>query len=857
MPTPFNVATSTPPVAGRETGSAQQAPGPQGMARRLHVYLLLAAVLVAGWVALALSAHGSYPTTGPGDLRHAVDRVPAKVLTEAKAINSYFSGGDVRGAYVPHAPGGPIWVVYSLQPGFGIQKVVAIDAVTYTRVVKASRLLSSGAWQHLGMVTAPVDWVLGGLALAAILFLIPRWAALDPARKTLAQRQPPRSLVMRALSHPAVVAASFVVFGLGFGYVWLAPGWNRPRKVRWAYGAFMGWAAFFGVTSAVRAVREGYLPSVAAVFYLWGAALAVLAYSLFVLRPAAGSRLAWLTGLQMSGPVSGGQGAPLAVGASSLGGQQRLPPLTAADAGVPTAASEMRAGPFLSRTCDELPDFSHVGGMTATKDELAKVVGRLLAFPDEAAKLEVDFGGLLLHGPSGCGKTLIAEALAGEYGLALVAIGPGDLSDPNQAESARKTREAFAQAQAMAPSVLLFNELESIAPRHDRGGPGGERGGVTTLVGQLEAVRHRRDVLVVATTNDVSMIDPALLRPGRFDRRMSIDLPDRAGRQAILATQLANRARVSPELDLATVADRTAGMTPAGLALVVRRAAEAVLGKVAQGTHDAAITTDDLLDAVRGAPDEHPRLEGWSWDRLVLAPGTKKELQELQALIEHPERVAALGLPSLSGALLYGPPGTGKTSIARVLAAEAACSFYPLKGSDLVSKWVGETERNIAGVFSRAREHVPAIVFLDEIDALAPARGLANNAAGDRWVNQLLQEIDGLGTQPGVFVLGATNRPDILDPALLRGERLSRQIEIPLPGVAERSELLRAFSAAMPVDASVDLGRLAASTEGWSGADLAALCQQAGIEALMRESSGSPTITQADFEAAIAKRTGS
>ena len=294
----------------------------------------------------------------------------------------------------------------------------------------------------------------------------------------------------------------------------------------------------------------------------------------------------------------------------------------------------------------------------------------------------------------------------------------------------------------------------------------------------------------------------------------------------------------------------TEGLSAAALTAVVNAAALKALGR--KEDPRTAITHADLLAAIRerGGRDR-PALDQWSWDALILPAETKRELQELQRMIEDPSRAKQFGVVPPRGALLYGPPGTGKTTIARVLAAQAKSSFYPIKGSDIVSKWLGESEQRVHELFVRARENRPSIVFLDEIDALGAARGSADSGAMDRILNQLLQEIDGLQSGTGTFVLGATNRRDLLDEALLRGGRLGRQIEIPSPDLVGRTALLKSVTRSMPLTSDVDLDSLASRTVGMSGADLQQLCQQAAIQAMMRESSETAQITVEDFEKAL------
>jgi transitional endoplasmic reticulum ATPase len=267
------------------------------------------------------------------------------------------------------------------------------------------------------------------------------------------------------------------------------------------------------------------------------------------------------------------------------------------------------------------------------------------------------------------------------------------------------------------------------------------------------------------------------------------------------------------------------------------------------------ISSRHLLEALeqRGGKDR-PTVERWSWDRLVLAEHTARELRQLQELLEDPDRSARYGIEVPTGLLLTGVPGTGKTTIAKVLAAEAACSFYPVTAADLTSRWVGESERAVASLFRRARANAPSIVFIDEIDSIGAARGKLG--AYDRQLDQLLTEMDGMATTPGVFVIGATNRPRAVDPALTRGGRHSRIIEIPLPDVEQRLAILRLLTASMPLN-GVDLEELALETEGYSGADLKALLQQAALESMVRLDAhprGAQGVSPADLKGALAAR---
>jgi transitional endoplasmic reticulum ATPase len=504
---------------------------------------------------------------------------------------------------------------------------------------------------------------------------------------------------------------------------------------------------------------------------------------------------------------------------------------------------------------EELTTFDDVGGMDAMKGEVRNTVGLVLEHPDDADRYGIDWNGILLFGPPGVGKTFFARAIAGEYGLNLIHVSTGDLVGSLVGQSAQNIDKAFETALQHVPCLLFFDEFDSVAQRRDNTPDQESRRTVNQLLTALEANRGERELLVMAATNSIEHLDPAVIRPGRFDRHIRIDLPDSAARKEIFETELDDRP-TAEGVDLDELVRRTEGMTPAGIAKVVDSAALDVFREATQTGQSLELDTGHLLAALeRYGGQDRPTVEHWNWDSLVLPDTVKAQLQQLQAVIEDPESARRFGVDPPTGLLLAGPPGTGKTTVAKVLAAQARASFYPISGADVISKWVGESERNIRQLFERARENRPSIVFIDEIDAIAGRRGSLESH--DSHVNQLLAEIDGIGGQRGVFVVGATNRPDQIDPALLRGGRLSRTIILGLPDEPGRLAILRLHTARMPTVA-VRLEELAAETDGMSPADLRSLAQEAALVAMSRDGAGTtPAVTHEDFTEALDRlRTG-
>jgi transitional endoplasmic reticulum ATPase len=503
---------------------------------------------------------------------------------------------------------------------------------------------------------------------------------------------------------------------------------------------------------------------------------------------------------------------------------------------------------------EALPSFSDVGGMDGVKKQFRETVGVLVSHSDLVRRYKVDWNGVLLYGPPGVGKTFMAKAAAGEFGLSFIDVRVSDVISSFVGQSSKLVAEVFAEAVKRRPCVLFFDEFDSIGQRReDTKGDSESVRVVNQLLRELESVREVPDLIVMAATNHKSTLDEAVIRPGRFDRHIAIPMPDEAARLRVLEAQLSGRP-VTNGIDLGDLVIRTEGMSAADITSIVNGAAlEAMRRSIAKGTVEPGVEEPITPDALQSALEElrakvRPVVTFTSWEDLVLADGTRKKLQDLQTQIENSEELAVRGVEVPRGILLYGPPGTGKTTVARVLASQANASFFSVDASEITSMWLGETEKRIHRLFEDARRHRPSIVFIDEIDSLVATRERGDSTSGD-ITSQFLREIDGVMGSPGVFVIGATNVPDALDPALLRGGRLSRQMLIPAPDRAGREALFAVHSRRMDLADDVDFGTLAVDAEGHTGADIKEICHAAGLLAFERDA---VQVTMADFVAAHA-----
>jgi transitional endoplasmic reticulum ATPase len=740
-----------------------------------------------------------------------------------------------------------LYACYGIQYDGAVTAAAVLDQDLFL-VKDAALIKRSGAWRWIGAVKTPLEAVLGFLGLLAVLAMY----FLYYRRPRPAPRPGPGRRFWQGRG--ADIAFWFLPV-VGWIAVWVLPGRSRARKIRLSFLYTFAYIPLFmiGVFGSVTdypdllsAVVVGILSTALVWGWLGGRAL---------VRAEGWGYPDELPVAQAPTPQPWSPAAPVAFSQPATGSAAPARPIP--DAAALASVTPPASGLFKVQQSNQLPTFANVGGMVALKDMLADTFGLLLAFSEQAESYRITFNGVLLHGPSGVGKTFIAKATAGEFALNFVHVTSGELISKWLGESARNVAEVFRVAATNVPCLLLFDEFDSVARRREDDPDNESRRVVNQLLTSLEEYRTVSELIVMAATNRLEQLDPAVVRPGRFDRHIRVDLPDSPARRAVLAAQLRGRPVVAG-VDLDLLADRTEGLTPAALTAVVEAAALAAFRESTTAGQSVPITTEGLLGALmaRGGTDR-PAATAHTWDDVVLDDRTKAELKQLQRLIEDPEVSRKFGIDPPSGLLLAGPPGTGKTTIARVLAAQARCSFYSVSAADLTSKWVGESEQRIQTLFARARDNAPSIVFLDELDAIARKR-LGGHDIHDRQLTQLLAEIDGLGSRPGVFVIGATNRPDMLDPAITRGGRLSRTVVVPLPNHDARLSILGIYSRRMPL-AGVNLEAVAGATEGFSGGDLEAVCQQAAVQALMRAgasnaSGGDTSKTEVgleDFAAAV------
>ncbi|AFK23338.1 CDC48 family AAA ATPase [Pyrococcus sp. ST04] len=558
--------------------------------------------------------------------------------------------------------------------------------------------------------------------------------------------------------------------------------------------------------------------------------------------------------------------------------------------------------------------YEDIGGLHDVIEKIREMIELPLKHPELFEKLGIEPPkGVLLYGPPGTGKTLLAKAVANEANAYFIAINGPEIMSKYYGESEERLREVFKEAEENAPAIIFIDEIDAIAPKRSEVTGEVEKRVVAQLLALMDGLKSRGKVIVIGATNRPDAIDPALRRPGRFDREIEVGVPDKQGRKEILqihtrgmpiepdfrkvdvlrvlndikkegkykniiddAIKKVDLARDEEEIkkvlrDISTelyaevkarlidqlleeLAEVTHGFVGADLAALAREAAMAALrrlireGKIdfeaesipREVLEELKVTRKDFYEALKMVEPSALRevlieVPNVHWDDIGGLEDVKQELREaVEWPLKYPEAFRAYGITPPKGILLYGPPGTGKTLLAKAVATESEANFIAVRGPEILSKWVGESEKNIREIFRKARQAAPTVIFIDEIDAIAPRRGTDVNRVTDRIINQLLTEMDGLVENSGVVVIAATNRPDIIDPALLRPGRFDRLILVPAPDEKARLEIFKVHTRNMPLAEDVSLEELAKKTEGYTGADIAAVCREAAMIAMRR-----------------------
>jgi transitional endoplasmic reticulum ATPase len=522
---------------------------------------------------------------------------------------------------------------------------------------------------------------------------------------------------------------------------------------------------------------------------------------------------------------------------------------------------------------DEAPlsrvTYEDIGGLDDVKGKIREMIELPMRHPELFKHLGIEPPkGVLLHGPPGCGKTLLAKAVANESGVHFVTFNGPEIMSKFYGESEGKLRELFEDAEKNAPSIIFIDELDAIAPKREEVTGEVERRVVAQLLALMDGLKSRGQVIVIAATNRPDAVDPALRRPGRFDREISISMPDKKGRREILQVHVRGMP-LSEDVNLDNISDITHGFSGADLSALSREAAmramrrflpkidlekqvipTSVLKSLKVEKNDffeamKEITPSALREVFVEVPEVH-------WSDVGGLEEVKKQLVEMVELpLKNPELFEQMGIAPPKGILMYGPPGTGKTLLAKAVATESSANFISVKGPEVLSKWVGESEKAVREIFKKARQVSPCIVFFDEIDSIAPSRGgRTDSGVTERLVNQLLSEMDGLVSLKNVAVIAASNRPDIIDTALLRPGRFDRSVYIPLPDLNAREEIFKVHTRRMPLEDGINYQLLAQKTEGYTGADIEAVCREAALNAI-RVDLRPKKVNMAHFESAM------
>ncbi|MFA5333841.1 MAG: CDC48 family AAA ATPase [Candidatus Nanoarchaeia archaeon] len=537
-----------------------------------------------------------------------------------------------------------------------------------------------------------------------------------------------------------------------------------------------------------------------------------------------------------------------------------------------TDVTEIDYDPTPVANKQKIPDITYedIGGLTDEVKKVREMVELPMRHPEVFEKLGIQPPkGVLLHGPPGTGKTLLAKAVAGESEANFVSLNGPEIMSKWVGEAEKQLRKIFEDAEKKAPSIIFIDEIDAIASKRQDNSGEVERRVVAQLLAIMDGLKGRK-VIVMAATNRPNSLDPALRRPGRFDREIEIGVPSREGRLEIMKIHTRNMP-LAKDVNLLEIANKTHGFVGADLESLCKEAAMNVIRKLIPDIDwdkDDKVSEDKLKNVVVSKED-------FDYGFRVVRPSAMREvivqipnvkwtdiggLEEVKQMlkesvewpIKHAENFKKLGIRPPRGILLYGPPGTGKTMLAKAAAKETEMNFISIKGPELLSKWVGESEKAVRETFRKARQVAPCIIFFDEIDSLVPRRGLRSDSSGvtEQVVNQILTELDGLEELQNVIIIAATNRPDMIDPGMLRPGRLDRLIMVPAPDEAARIEIMKVHTQNMPLAKTVKIEELAKKMENYTGADIENVCREAAMIAL-RENIESKEVTLKNFKQAL------
>ncbi|QSG05893.1 CDC48 family AAA ATPase [Halapricum desulfuricans] len=552
------------------------------------------------------------------------------------------------------------------------------------------------------------------------------------------------------------------------------------------------------------------------------------------------------------GPISnvGGQKIPLKIAETDPEGTVVVTDQTEIEISE-QPAEQITGGPQQDERETPSVTYEDIGGLDEELEQVREMIELPMRHPELFQQLGIEPPkGVLLHGPPGTGKTLMAKAVANEIDAYFTTISGPEIMSKFYGESEEQLREVFDEAEENAPAIVFIDEIDSIAPKRGETSGDVERRVVAQLLSLMDGLEERGDVIVIGATNRVDAVDPALRRGGRFDREIEIGVPDRDGRKEILQVHTRGMP-LDEEIDLDHYAENTHGFVGADLEQLSKEAAMNALRRIrpqidleadeidAEILESMEVSETDFKEALKGIEPSALRevfveVPDVTWEDVGGLEDTKERLREtIQWPLEYPAVFEQMDMQAAKGVLLYGPPGTGKTLLAKAVANEAQSNFISVKGPELLNKYVGESEKGVREVFEKARSNAPTVVFFDEIDSIAGERGqgVSDSGVGERVVSQLLTELDGIEDLEDVVVVATTNRPDLIDPALMRPGRLDRHVHVPVPDEEGRRKIFEVHTQDKPLAEDVDLDELAAETDGYVGADIEALCREASMAA--------------------------